>query len=79
MITMQTNSLIYDFKWVLKILDSSESKEHMDTTLRCFNLWENKYVVDSLPSNEKMLVRELRSNFWCKFKNKISDFGTFNF
>lgn len=79
MITMQVESLVYDFKWVLKILDSSESKEHMDTTLRCFNLWENKYVVDSLPSNEKALVKELRSRFWCKFKNKISDFGTFNF
>ena len=48
MIAMNRTTAINDFKWVIKVLDSSESKEHMDTTLKCFTLWENKHVDKSL-------------------------------
>lgn len=76
MTTMNTTLLIHEFKWVLKILDSSKSKEHMSTTLRCFRLWETKYVTNSLSTNELKLIKELRANFWSKFKNKIYKFGS---
>jgi hypothetical protein len=75
---MNKTSVIDDLKWVIKVLDSSKSKEHMDTTLKCFKLWESKYVNELLNQKEKKIVSELRSNFWSKFKNKISSIGTFN-
>ena len=46
--TMNMTSAIKDFKWVIKLLKSSKSKEHLDTTLRCFNLWENKHTKEIL-------------------------------
>lgn len=78
MIIMNRTTVINDFKWVIKILNSSESKEHMDTTLKCFNLWENKHVDNSLNTKDKQIISELRSTFWSKFKNKISSIGTVN-
>lgn len=75
---MNRTTAVNDFKWVIKLLDSSESKEHMDTTLKCFTLWENKHVDKSLTTNDKRMITELRSNFWAKFRNKISNIGTFN-
>jgi hypothetical protein len=78
MITMNRTTALNDFKWVIKLLDSSESKEHMDTTLKCFTLWENKHVDKSLTTNDKRIITELRSNFWSKFRTKISNIGTFN-
>ena len=53
MITMNRTTAINDFQWVIKVLDSSESKEHMETTLKCFTLWENKHVDKSLTTNDK--------------------------
>ena len=78
MITMNRTTLINDFQWVIKVLNSSESKEHMDTTLKCFSLWENKHVDKTLTTKDKQMISELRSTFWSKFKNKISKIGTFN-
>lgn len=79
MLTMNRDTVINDFNWVIKILDSSENKEHMDTTLKCFNLWEDKYVSKSLSKSDKKIITELKDKFWVKFKNKFIKFGTFNF
>jgi hypothetical protein len=57
---------IYDFEWVLKVLESSRNKSHMDCTLKCFYLWEKKHS----NSKEKKLIIKLKSNFWVLFKNK---------
>lgn len=78
MITMNVDTVINDFTWVIKILESSESKEHMQTTLKCFNLWENKHVDNNLTIKEKKIISELKTKFWDKFKNKVSNIGTFN-
>lgn len=78
MITMNVDTVINDFTWVIKILESSESKEHMQTTLKCFNLWENKHVDNNLTIKEKKIISELKTRFWDKFKNKVSNIGTFN-
>jgi hypothetical protein len=78
MVTMNITSVINDFKWVIKVLDSSESEEHMDTTLKCFSLWENKHVDKSLTTNDKKLITELKDKFWTKFKNKFTKIGTSN-
>jgi uncharacterized protein involved in tolerance to divalent cations len=57
---------IYDFEWVLRVLESSKDEIHMDCTLKCFYLWEKKYS----DSKEKKLIIKLKSNFWVLFKNK---------
>jgi hypothetical protein len=36
-------NVIYDFEWVLRVLESSRDESHMDCTLKCFYLWEKKY------------------------------------
>lgn len=75
---MNTFSAINDFKWVIRVLESSESCDHMNTTLRCFTLWENKYTRNSLNKNDKKIVDHLRSKFWSNFNIKFSKFGTVN-
>jgi len=78
MITMNVDTVLNDFTWVIKILESSESKEHIQTSLNCFNLWENKHVDSKLSTKEKKIISDLKSRFWDKFKNKVSNIGTFN-
>ena len=34
---------IYDFEWVLRVLESSKDENHMDCVLKCFYLWEKKH------------------------------------
>lgn len=75
MMTMNMTSAIKDFKWVIKLLKSSKSKEHLDTTLRCFNLWENKHTKEILTEADADAVKHMRYQFWCFFKNKNSRFG----
>lgn len=78
MLTMNKDTVINDFNWVIKILDSSSNKEHMDISLKCFNLWENKHVDKSLSKSDKKVITELKGKFWVKFKKKFIKFGTFN-
>ena len=59
-------NVIYDFEWVLRVLESSRDESHMDCTLKCFYLWEKKYS----NSKEKKLIIKLKNNFWGLFKNK---------
>jgi hypothetical protein len=54
---------IYDFEWVLRVLESSKDENHMDCVLKCFYLWEKKYSYLKVSS-------KLKSNFWVLFKNK---------
>lgn len=78
MITMDKTTALNDFNWVIKLLKSSKSLDQMDTTLKCFNLWENKHVDNSLTTKDKEVISELRCKFWSKFKNKTSKIGTTN-
>lgn len=75
MMIMNMTSAIRDFKWVLKLLQSSKSKAHLDTTLRCFRLWENKHTEGILTDEDADAVKHMRYQFWCFFKNKNSRFG----
>lgn len=76
--TMDITSAIRDFKWVLRVLKSSNSKDHLDTSLKCFNLWESKYVSEKLSDFDKNEIKHLRYQFWCLFKNKNSRYRLVN-
>jgi hypothetical protein len=78
MTTMNVSSAISDFKWVLRVLKSSNSKDHLDTTLKCFNLWESKHVNDKLTDSDKEVIKYLRYQFWSLFRNKNSRYDSQN-
>lgn len=70
---------ITDFEWVIKVLESSEDEGHMETTMRCFSLWDSKYMSSKLSENEMKTLTNLKQNFWSSYKNKNTKIGTFNF
>jgi hypothetical protein len=63
-------SAINDYKWVVRILESSETKEHLSCTEKCFNLWDNKHLSSGTNSIEKRFLIRLRNNFWNKLHQK---------
>jgi hypothetical protein len=69
-ISSNLNSALNDYKWVVKILNSSETKEHLDCTEKCFNLWDSKHLLSGTNSIEKKFLRRLRNNFWSHFHQK---------
>jgi hypothetical protein len=69
---------ITDFEWVIKILESSEDENHMETTLKCFSLWDSKYSDLSLTRLESDVITKLKLNFWSLYKDKNSKIGTIN-
>jgi hypothetical protein len=78
MTTMNISSVISDFKWVLRVLKSSNSKDHLDTSLKCFNLWENKHVSGKFSELDKDEIRFMKYQFWCLFRNKNSRYRVTN-
>lgn len=69
-LTVNISKAVYEFEWVLKVLESSESEKHMDCTLKCFHLWEKKYSELKGTLTEKKVIEKLKGNFWALFKNK---------
>ena len=69
-ISNNLNSALNDYKWVVRILNSSETKEHLECTEKCFNLWDSKHSQSGTNSIEKKFLRRLRNNFWSNFHQK---------
>lgn len=69
-LNMSIAKAVYDFEWILKILESSENESHMDCVLKCFYLWEKKHSDSKGTLKEKNVITKLKSNFWTLFKNK---------
>ena len=69
-LNVNISKAVYEFEWVLKVLESSENEKHMDCTLKCFNLWEKKYGSLKGTLTEKKVIERLKGNFWSLFKNK---------
>ena len=63
-------SALNDYKWVVRVLNSSETKEHLECAGKCFNLWDNKYFSSEIIGLEKRLLRRLRNNFWSNYHQK---------
>ena len=71
LLPVNISKAVYEFEWILKVLESSENEKHMDCTLKCFHLWEKKYDETKNTSTEKRVIEKLKGNFWALFKNKI--------
>jgi hypothetical protein len=64
-------SALKDYKWVIKVLDSSKTIDHLKCSEKCFNLWDMKYVISGNHSVEDFKsLKRLRNNFWSKLHNK---------
>lgn len=78
MLKVNIKTAITDFEWVLKVLESSEDENHMNCTLKCFQLWESRYFNSNPNKYEKRVLTRLCENFWNVFKIKNNTIGTFN-
>lgn len=67
--------IIEDFEWVMKVLESAQTKKQMEAVERCFRLWELKHIHDRVSVLDMMSINNLRRNFWVSFKNKNIKFG----
>jgi hypothetical protein len=67
--------IIGDFEWVMKVLESAQSKNQMEVVEKCFRLWELKHITDRVSVLDMVSINNLRRNFWVSFKNKNVKFG----
>lgn len=67
--------IIEDFEWVMKVLESAQSKNQMEVVEKCFRLWELKHITDRVSVLDMVSINNLRRNFWVSFKNKNVKFG----
>jgi hypothetical protein len=67
---MNLNKAYKDYEWVIKVLNSVNSKCQLECVNKCFNLWETKYVTDDISPCDDKMIHLLRSRFWASFKNK---------
>ena len=69
-ISINMKSALNDYKWVVRILNSSETKEHLECAEKCFNLWDDKYLTPEVVGLEKQFLKRLRNNFWSNYHQK---------
>jgi hypothetical protein len=69
-VSINMKSALNDYKWIVRILNSSETKEHLECTEKCFNLWDDKYLPPEITGLEKRFLRRLRNNFWSSYHQK---------
>lgn len=74
MLKVSIKTAVYDFEWVLKVINSSENPNHFGVAQKCFHLWEKKHVKPTLSFQDLKTINKLRSNFWAIFKNKSVNF-----
>ena len=67
---MKTTNIFFDFDWVIRVLESSETSSQLDCVLNCFKLWETKHCDNIKDIKSRVIIKELKSQFWALFKNK---------
>jgi len=71
---MKASNIFSDFDWVIRVLESSETPGQLDCVLNCFKLWETKHRDKIKDIRSRVIMKELRSQFWALFKNKSTRF-----
>ena len=72
---VEIKKTVYDFEWVIRVLESSETSNHFDCVLNCFKLWESKHCNGRLNLESRKIIKELRLEFWTLFKNKSTRYN----
>jgi hypothetical protein len=68
------STVINDFNWVIRILNSVDDENQMKVVSKCFELWEAKHIKNGMSKVEKSFINDLRKKYWSIFKNKNSRF-----
>lgn len=70
--TISTNLKVAldNYKWVVKVLESSQTREHLDCAEKCFNLWINQHLESGVSREENKFLVKLRNNFWSSYHQK---------
>jgi hypothetical protein len=71
-IDMKIKDVIKDFEWVIKVLESAETKIQMESVMNCFKSWETKYHKEIFSETESNTIKKLKGNYWSLFKNKLT-------
>lgn len=69
--TMDINKVKQEINWVIKLVNSVESKDQLEVALKCFFLWELKH---NLSEFKNPFTSNLKGKFWAIYKNKESQF-----
>lgn len=72
LINLNYSTVINDFNWVIRILNSVDDGNQMKVVSKCFELWELKHIKNGMTKVEKSFVNDLRKKYWSLFKNKNS-------
>ena len=59
-----------NYKGVVRVLESSQTREHLDCAEKCFNLWINQHLESGVNKVENKFLMRLRNNFWSNFHQK---------
>jgi hypothetical protein len=61
---------LINYKWAVKVLESSETIEHLQCAEKCFNLWNKNHMETEVNRVEEKFLIRLRNNFWNSFHQK---------
>jgi hypothetical protein len=70
LLKVETKNIFSDFDWVIRVLESSETSGQLDCVLNCFKLWETKHCDNVKNFRNRVIIKNLRAQFWALFKNK---------
>ena len=59
-----------NYKWAVRVLESSQTREHLECAEKCFNLWINNHLETGVNRVEEKFLRRLKINFWKNFHQK---------
>ena len=74
LINLNYNTVINDFNWVIRILNSVDDGNQLRVVSKCFELWEVKHIKKGMSKVEKSFINDLRKKYWSLFKNKNAKF-----
>jgi uncharacterized protein YeaC (DUF1315 family) len=69
---MDINKATSEINWVIKLVESVQSKEQLDTALKCFFLWESKHNANK---SHHPLKSNMKSKFWASYRTKETQFS----
>lgn len=64
----------YELAWVVKIIESSKTKDHLQIGLNCFFLWEAKFQSKYYNISNLSTYDYLKNKFWSVYKKKEQNF-----
>ncbi len=60
-----------EISWVIKMIESVQTKQQLEVVLKCFLLWDLKH---DATHNYNPLKSTLKSKFWAVYKTKETQF-----